>query len=261
MNIKKILIAVVGILVLGVSGCGSHQNPVLIAAHRGASSSAPENTLAAFEKAVEMGADFIELDVAETKDGVLIILHDDSLERTAQLTANIWDVTYEETQELDAGSWFDESYSGEKIPTLQEAIDICKGKIKMNIEIKSTGHESADFVEQIVQTIRSNQLQEACIVTSFDYPMVQEIKELDPSIRTGVVLSKEEQRLSDFDDMDLFSIYWKILDKTMVEEAHSMGKQVHVWTVNKQKDMRRFQKMGVDCIITNDPGLADKVCN
>ena len=211
MNIKKIWIVVAGILVLGVSGCGSHQNPVLIAAHRGDSSSAPENTLAAFEKAIEMGADFIELDVAETKDGVLVILHDNSLERTAQLTANIWDVTYEETQELDAGSWFNESYSGEKIPTLQEAIDVCKGKIKMNIEIKSTRHESENFVKQIVKTIQENQLQGDCIVTSFDYQMVQEVKELDPSIQTGVVLSKDEQKLSDFEDMDLFSIYWKIL--------------------------------------------------
>ena len=257
---RVIWIAAASMLALGSFGCSASMLPVLIAGHRGDSSAAPENTLAAFEKAIEGGADFVELDVTETQDGALVILHDDSLERTTGLMENVWDVTYEEIQQLDAGSWFSEDYTGERIPTLQEAIDVCKGKIKMNIEIKSAGHESEEFVGKIVKTIQDNELQEGCIVTSFDYFMVKEVKELDPSIQAGVVLSQKEQKLADYRDMDIFSIYWKILDKSMVEEAHKMGKQVHVWTVNERKDMKRFQKMGADCIITNEPRLAKEVC-
>ena len=251
----------IGLAITSFSGCGNSKNPVLITAHRGDSSMAPENTLAAFEKAIEAGADFIELDVTETKDGVLVILHDNSLERTAELEKNVWEITYDEIQELDAGSWFSEEYAGERIPTLQEVIDVCKGEIKLNIEIKSTGFESEEFIDKIVSCIQENELQEECIVTSFNYSMVQEVKSIDESIKTGIVLSGDKQELSKFNDMDLFSISYKILDKDMVEEAHAMGKAVHVWTVNEKSDLRKFQKMGVDSIITNYPKEASKICN
>lgn len=256
---KKNLLAlgIAASLILG--GCGRNGNPVMITAHRGDQSAAPENTLSAFEAAIENGADYVELDVTETKDGILVILHDDSLMRTTGLEKNIWDVTYEETQKLDAGSWYSGEFAGERIPTLEEVIRLCKGKIKMNIEIKVTGHESKEFVEKIVALIQKEELSNQCIVTSFDYDTVRMVKELDSSLQAGPILSGKEQNLENYQDMDLFSISGKILTKDMVEEAHKMGKPVHVWTVNDKSKIKKFWRMGVDNIITNDPGLVRKI--
>lgn len=256
---KKNLLAlgIAASLILG--GCAGTNKQVMITAHRGDQSAAPENTLSAFEAAIENGADYIELDVTETKDGVLVILHDDSLMRTAGLEKNIWEVTYEETQQLDAGSWYSEDFAGEKIPTLEEVIELCKGKIKMNIEIKVAGQESEEFVEKIVNLIQKEDLLSQCIVTSFDYDTVRTVKELAPSIQAGPILSKEGENLADYQDMDVFSISSKILTKDMVKEAHEMGKPVHVWTVNDKSKIKKFWRMGVDNIITNDPGLVSKV--
>lgn len=254
-----------GLLILGIAaslileGCTRTENQIMITAHRGDQSAAPENTLSAFEAAIENGADYVELDVIETKDRILVILHDDSLMRTAGLEKNIWDVTYEETQKLDAGSWYSGDFVGERIPTLEEVIELCKGKIKMNIEIKVAGHESEEFVEKVVDLIQREEILSQCIVTSFDYDTVRKVKELEPSIQAGLILSKEGKNLADYQDMDLFSISRKILTKDLVEEAHKMGKPVYVWTVNKKREIKKFWRMGVDNIITNDPGLVRKI--
>ena len=257
---RKEVVMIGLIVVLCLTGCNSaNGNPVMITAHRGDQSAAPENTLAAFQAAIDNGADFIELDVTETKDGKLVILHDDSLKRTASLDKNIWEVTYEEICDLDAGSWYAARFAEEKIPTLEETIRLCKDKIKLNIEIKVTGHESAQFEENIVKMIQDEKIQKQCIVTSFNYNTVKEVKQLDSSIQTGAIISGEDWSVSDYQDMDLFSMHEKVLTKELVEEAHSMGMTVHVWTVNDEKDIKHFQKMGVDNIITNEPGKAKKI--
>lgn len=257
---KKRILVIGASIIWGLSGCVQESSiHTMVTAHRGDQATAPENTLAAFQAAIDSGADFIELDVTETKDGVLVILHDDSLQRTASLDKNIWEVTYAETQELDVGSWYSEKFAGERIPTLEEVIQLCRDKIKLNIEMKVTGNESEQFEEKLVDMIVQENFQEQCIVTSFNYETVKEVKKLEPSIQTGPILSGEGWNLADYRDMDLFSIHEQILTKELVEEAHSMGMPVHVWTVNDEKDIRHFQEMGVDNIITNYPGKAKEL--
>lgn len=110
--------------------------PVQITAHRGASGSAPENTLIALQKAIEAGADYAEIDVQETSDGRLVLLHDPDLKRTTGLKKNIWQTTYNELKHLDAGSWFSDEFSAERIPLLEDAIELVRGKMLLNIELK-----------------------------------------------------------------------------------------------------------------------------
>ena len=186
MKKSLLILGIAASLILG--GCVRTENHIMITAHRGDQSAAPENTLSAFEAAIENGADYVELDVTETKDGILVILHDDSLMRTTGLEKNIWDVTYEETQKLDAGSWYLADFAGERIPTLEEVIGLCKGKIKMNIEIKIAGYESKEFVEKVVALIQREEILNQCIVTSFDYDTVRKVKELEPAIQVGLIL-------------------------------------------------------------------------
>ncbi|MEG1902741.1 MAG: glycerophosphodiester phosphodiesterase family protein, partial [Clostridium sp.] len=140
--------------------------------HRGGRDLVPENTMPAFEMAIAEGADFAELDVQQTKDKVLVVFHDDNLARITGQDINIWDITYDELSKLDAGSYLSPEYVGVGIPTLQQVLKTCKGRLKLNIEIKMNGHATEDFVKQIIDMVTEEGCSNQCILTSFDYGAV-----------------------------------------------------------------------------------------
>ncbi len=231
-----------------------------ITGHRGASGLAPENTLAALRKAVECGADYCEIDVQETADGVVILMHDDTVNRTTNLTGNVWDMTYMELQTADAGSWFSPEYTGEPIPTLEQVIQTIRGKIKLNIELKVTEHRQK-LVEKIVAIVRKNHFLTDCVITSFDKKAIQQVKLLDQFLRTGYTIDTSPD-VNDYQGpIDLISINWKAVTPDIVERAHQLKKEVHVWTVNDESTMRRMIQWKVDNIMTNYPNVLRTVRN
>lgn len=236
----------------------SQLQPITVTAHRGDSVKAPENTMPAFVSAVESMADYIELDVSQTKDGVLIITHDSNLKRISAVDKNIWDVTYDEIKNLDVGTWFSDEFSGTKICTLQEAIDFAKGKVKLHIELKPTGKET-DFVKSVVDLIVQNKFEDQCILASLDFETVKEIKDYNPDIKLAYITAVAYGDLPKLADIDVFSVESTFITKTMVNKVHSSGKEICAWTVNSADGIKKMISLGVNSIITDDPALAKEL--
>lgn len=215
-----------------------------ISAHRGASNLYPENTLAAFTGAKELGADSIELDVQQTKDGVLVVSHDSNLKRTAGIDLEIYEANYNEIKEVNVGD-------GEKLPTLKEAIELAKKeKIHLIIELKETGHEH-DLVQDTVSLIQQEDFTNDCMITSFDYHLLEEVKELDPSIQTLALFTFAYGNLSSFKDADAFSVEESTITPDLVSSIHKEGKKLYAWTPNTKSNIDRLLSFGVDGLITN----------
>lgn len=231
-----------------------------ITSHRGGALRAPENTLSALDYTWECGADYAEIDIQETKDKQLILLHDDSLKRITGLDKKVWEMTYEEIEDLDAGSSFGKEYQGEKIPTLEEVLNFCLGRLDLNIEIKYNG-KNKGIVQRVIQVIRENHFEEHCVVTSMNYRFLEEIKETAPEIRTGYIMTMSYGSISQVTAADFFSVRYDYVTEGFVREAHALGKEVHAWTVNYRGNIKRMLDMGVDNIITDDPALVRRVQN
>lgn len=254
------ILLLAGILLLGLyAGCGqqAEKSKFLISAHRGASGWAPENTLAAFKKAIEMKSDYSELDVHLSKDGQVVLMHDDSLRRTTGVRAAVWDYTLAELKTLDAGSWFSAEFKGEPIPTLTEVIHLVKGKMKLNIEIKISRSEP-DIAQKVVDIVRAEGFSKEVMITSFDKATVEEVLRLAPDIPVGFIFNEKNT-------VDVFSGAWPILSSKytlvnaeFVKKARATGKKIHAWTVNDEATMKQLIDMRIDGIITNYP---DRVVN
>ncbi|WP_276951970.1 glycerophosphodiester phosphodiesterase [Enterocloster lavalensis] len=229
-----------------------------ITAHRGSSKRAPENTLAALETAIDEMADYAEIDVQTTSDGVVVVCHDLNLKRLAGVNRRLGSMTYGEVRDLDVGSRFGADFAGERIPTLEEALDDCKGRIKLNIELKNIG-DRTDLPEQVVEMIRDREMQEQCVVTSVKLDYLVRVKEADPDLHTGYILPAAYGRYYDNDAFDFISLRSSFVTLGLVENAHEKGKAVHVWTVNKKSEIEQMKVLGVDNIITDYPALAREV--
>ncbi|AWZ48009.1 hypothetical protein C3495_03920 [Clostridiaceae bacterium 14S0207] len=235
------------------------KNNTQITAHRGNSSVAPENTLSAIKSAIDVNADFAEIDVQETKDGNLVLTHDSNFKRISNIDKNVYDVTLKEIKTYDVGSNFSPVFKGEKIPTLEEAIKLSKNKIKLNIEIKLNGHEK-NLVTSVVNLIEKENFIDQCVVTSLDYDVLKEVRKLNPNIKIGYIMFVALGNLSSM-DVDFYSIERTNVTKAFVKRAHNLGRQVHVWTVDDETDANSLIDMKVDNIITNYPKLMRNLLN
>lgn len=244
----------------GANTAISALSSVQICAHRGSSVRAPENTLEAVKLAIDEMADYVEIDVQLTKDGEVVLMHDSSLERTTGEKKNVWDLTFEEIQMLDAGSWHSEEYIGTTIPTLEEVLKICKGEIIVNIEIKGDKHNEG-IEEKVVELIEKYDLENQCVVTSMSYSSLKKVKETNEKIKTGYITAMLYGNIYDRKYVDFLSLKSVFVTETTVQNAHSKGKEVYVWTVNSELELERMKNLGVDNIITDDPILARKVIN
>ncbi len=233
--------------------------PVKVTAHRGHSRAAPENTISAVRAAIESKADYAEVDVLMTADGVVVLLHDSDLKRVAGDERKISDISFDEVKKLDVGSWFGPDFVGERVPTLDEVINQSKGRIKLNIELKVYGPDSR-LIPEVARIIRELNFESECIVTTFDYDSLLELKRLNPKLRTGLIIAHALGDVSRL-DVDLFSVRANWLSDQVLRQAHRREKEVHVWTVNDPAEMLSFMKRGVDNIITDDPDILISVRN
>lgn len=231
---------------------------IQVSSHRGNSHVAPENTLPALENAILAGSDYAEIDVRESKDGVLVLMHDGSLRRTAGVNKKLESLNLKELSKLDAGSWFSQDFTMTRIPTLEEAILLCKGKIKLNIEVKA-GQKDPEFEEDLVNLINKYDFEHQCLISSFDYDSLVKIKQQNSNLRTGLIISAAYGNYYDKGAVDFFSIRSNHITRQVVENAHKAGKEVHAWTVNTVSEIERMKSIGVDCIITDNPSLVKKV--
>ncbi|WP_461179100.1 glycerophosphodiester phosphodiesterase [Virgibacillus ainsalahensis] len=231
-------------------------------AHRGASGHAPENTMAAFQKAFEMKADYIEIDVQMTADGELIAIHDTTVDRTTDGAGFVGDFTLEEIQALDAGSWFGEAFVGEQIPTFEEILDEYRGKIGILIELKSP-ELYPGIEEKVAETLMERNMHRPqngkIIVQSFNHESVQTSKEFLPGIPHGVLAGitwagVSDEQLEEFAGYaDYFNPNMNIVDYELVERVHISGMEIYPYTVRAQEEADRLMDLGVDGIITDFP--------
>jgi glycerophosphoryl diester phosphodiesterase len=313
MTLKTILkILLIGVLISTglLSACSSEQettpqagreemqnreseSQVMIIAHRGARSLAPENTISAAEKALESHADGWELDVAMSKDGALVVLHDDTLERTSNVVDifpgrepwSVYDFTLEELQQLEFGSWFVESdpfdqiaqgnlspsdlerYQMIRIPTLQEALEFTRSnQWWVNVEIKDASGTPADpiIVSEVVKLVEGLGMENQVLISSFNWDYLSQVKALNPNLATGVLANKlvmDPLALMEELDAQAFHPGIKVTYPAQVKQLREKGYDVNVWTVNEVKDMNNLIEMGVTGIITDFPQRLNPVLN
>lgn len=223
-----------------------------ITAHRGYSAKFPENTLLAVQEAIDAKSDYVEIDVQETKDGVVILLHDTNLKRTTGVNRYIWNVTYEEIKTYDAGKKSREIYRNTPIPSLEEVLILCQNTVFLNIEIKINNHEQ-QLVEEVVRLIEEYHMENQCVISSTNYSALRRVKEANDSIKTGYIMSLAYGYFYNREYVDFFSIKSSFITQDMVRIAHSYGKEIHAWTVNGVSEIQRMKQLGVDNIITDYP--------
>ena len=250
-----------------------------IIAHKGASGLAPENTMAAFEKALELGVDQIELDVRHTKDEEIIVFHDQRLDRIARdtlgnkINGDVHDYTLEEIKQFDVGSWYDSHYKDERIPTLKEVLDFVDGRCKVLIEIKHMDHPHYhDFAEKLVEVVLQEKNGEDWILLqSYEPQYLDEVHELDPLIQTKALIVGEDSapllafyietrihmgRATESNRMKAINPHWETLSPRRIFQMHAKGYEVHAYPVNTKEDMIKMLNAGVDGIITDYPDVA-----
>jgi glycerophosphoryl diester phosphodiesterase len=222
-----------------------------ITGHRGSKVSAPENTLSALRQAISEGADYAEIDVQTTADGVVVLLHDADLMRVASIRRRLRDINYRELKDIDVGSWFAPEFSSERIPTLQEAIDLARGRIKLNIELKFTWPDQA-LTQKVANIIRQNGFSGDCVVSSLNFQALTEIKQAFPELTTGFIVFKVAGNLLRM-EADFLSLNAARAKPRLVRQLHRRGRAVHVWTVNDFNNVISMIEVGVDNIITDSP--------
>ena len=233
------------------------QDEVIVTAHRGASAKAPENTLAAFTLAIEAGADFIELDVQETRDGRVAVVHDQDLLRFGGPPTKVWDATLAELQATDLADGSDVRFRGESVPELGQVLELARGQIGVNIELKYYGHDD-QLEARVIELIESHGMEDRVVVMSLHAPGVQKVRALRPNWTVGLLATKTLGNLR-LADVDFLAVHHTLATPAFVRAAHARGQQVHVWTVNDPVLMSSLISRGVDALITDDPALARHV--
>ncbi len=219
---------------------------------------APENTMAAIEAAMEEMADYSEIDVQTTADGIVVVCHDLNLKRVAGVDRRLGTMTYDQVSRLDVGSHFSPRFAGERIPTLEEVLEACKGRMKLNIELKNIGNSSS-LPEQVAALVREYGMEDQCVITSVKLGYLERVKEMAPELRTGYILAAAYGTYYDNEYIDFISIRSSFVGRKLVEAAHEKGKAVHVWTVNSKTEIEQMKLLGVDNIITDYPVRAREI--
>lgn len=232
-------------------------------AHRGFSAHYPENTMLAFEKAVEADCDGIELDVQLSKDGQLVIIHDEKVNRTTDGKGQVCDFTLEQLKELDASAKFSGVYGENEIPTLEEYLSFVQGKpVWTNIELKNSVNPYDGMEAQVLSCVKKYGYEDRVIFSSFNHYSVLKMKKLAPKIPCGFL---EESWVLDFPlyakqhNVEFVHPVYYAVTKEFAKQAAENEIGINTWTVNREEDMRRMINLGVRTLITNHPDLCKKV--
>lgn len=227
-----------------------------IVAHRSGALFAPENTMAALDHAIAMNIDMVEIDVQQLKDGELILLHDDSFNRTTGENKKVWEAGYDEVKHYDAGSWFSPQFSGERIPKLDDFLMRARDNIRVMIELKSTGHET-NLVERVAALIETYDMLDQCNIGSMNLELLKEVKAINPQIETVYITPLIYSLQYDIDFIDAFSVETTMLTREMVVSMHWNGKDVYGWTANSKETIEKNLQCQVDGIVTDNPELVN----
>ncbi|MBM3463888.1 MAG: glycerophosphodiester phosphodiesterase [Armatimonadetes bacterium] len=246
------------VLLAASAALAAPQNKVACVAHRGASAYAPENTLSAFRKALEQGADYLECDVHLSSDGEMMVIHDTTLNRTTNGKGRVVDHTAAQIRALDAGSWFGPQFKGERVPTLAELFDLDNGKVGFVVEIKNGPMYYPGIEKKMVDLIRKRNLQDRVIVISFDHAALRKVHEIDPGITTGALYDANILKCHEI-AKNAHSAWvgpsWELTTEEAVADAKAHGVKMNLWTVDDPVVMKRFIDLGVNALTTNKPDV------
>jgi len=260
---KQILIAVVAAAALSAGAgwvlLGGVRKPrqVAVIGHRGAAALAPENTLSSVERAIKDGADWVEIDVQETADGEVVVLHDSDFMKLAGSPLKIWEAGFAEVRKLDIGSWFGPEFRGEAVATLEEVLLRAKGRAKVIIELKYYGHDER-LEERAAAIVERTGMEDQIAVMSLERSGIEKIGALKPGFRTGLLAATAVGRLAEV-DVDFLAVSLTLATPSRFRQAHARGQDVYVWTVNDELTMAQKILQGVDGLITDDPARARAV--
>ena len=252
--IGGLLAALIGFMAINSLQLEDH---VEVMAHRGASKVAPENSLAAFRVAIEEGADWVEIDVQETVDGEVVVIHDSDLMKLARNKIKIWDATLADLRKIDIGSSFAPEFSAERVPTLSEVLTLFRGKVGVIIELKYYGHDQ-QLEQRVVDIVEQHEMAKQVMVMSLKPEGVKKLKAIRPSWKCGVLMSVSIGNIQKF-EADFLAVNAKFASRSFVNRVHKAGKQVFVWTVDDASAMTVLMNRGVDGILTNRPSRAREV--
>jgi glycerophosphoryl diester phosphodiesterase len=231
-------------------------------AHRGASREAPENTLAAFRRALKAGAAAVECDVQRTRDGRLVVIHDQTVDRTTNGRGPVVSLTFDECRRLDAGAWFGSAFAGERIPSLDEVLDLLRGQALVFLEIKHGPMFYEGIEAQVGEALRRHGMEHAALVMSFDHPAVRTMREVAADVATAIIY---RARLGDVAaaaravGADALCPEWRLVSGDVVADAHAAGLGVFPWTIDEEAAMRRCLAAGCDGVTSNDTRLLARV--
>lgn len=229
------------------------ENMVTVIAHRGASGVAPENTMAAFQRALDIGADGIELDCQLSMDGQLIVFHDSTPDRTAGAPGFIKDMTAAQLQELDAGSWFDDRFASERIPLLADVLELVRDRCRLNIEIKNLPFRYDGIEAAVVELIAATRFPvDDVIISSFDHGSLQTVAALQPRLPLAPLFAHYPTSFAAMPG-DIVHPHWGVINADFVAEAQAAGKTINVWTANEPDQWEYLVTHGVNGIITDHP--------
>jgi glycerophosphoryl diester phosphodiesterase len=225
-----------------------------ITAHRGSSGLAPENTMAAVEQAIVDGADWVEIDVQETADGIVVVHHDSDFRKIAGSRLRIWEATYEELRSLDIGSWFAPEFSGERLPTLEDVLLASKDRIRVNIELKHYGR-ARRLEEAVIEVVEKTGMESQIAIMSLKRESIQRARALRPEWTVGFLSAAAIGNLTRI-DADFLAVNSGLATRSLIRAAHRRGQEVHVWTINDPAAMSALIGRGVDNLITDFPAVA-----
>lgn len=231
-------------------------NPIM--AHRGWSSRAPENTLAAITLAVEEDwIDSIEIDVQLTKDEVPVIIHDFRVDRTTNGSGLVKELSFKQIRNLDAGSWFSPNFQGEKIPSLEEVLHLCKGRKKLNLELKTAGEMYRGLAEKVVKLVEHYKMEKEVIITSFDHEKITKVKSLTSDIEVGIIIEGNPPLLDEqlqFVGANTISMSFLFITQSIVDYHMQRGRKLIVWTPNTREEIAFVKQLSEKiAICTNYP--------
>ena len=229
--------------------------------HRGASFHAPENTLSAFRLAREMGVDGIELDVQLSRDGIPIVMHDATVDRTTEGTGAVADLSLGELRELDAGSWFSSDFAGEGVPTLAEVFEAVGQDMTLNLELKVMSAERTGLEEKVTDCIASYGTEDQVLISSFNPLALERVRQTHPHLRLALLYgpstpqAKREHWVQRLHPLSAVHPEYHLVDETHLQWARSHDCRINTWTVDQPKELQRLIALEVDGIITNRPDL------
>lgn len=233
------------------------EDHIEIIAHRGAAGSRPENTIAAIEEALVQGTDWVEIDVQESADGHIVVMHDADLMKLAKVNMQIHANSLADLQQVDIGSWYDPAFADQRIPLLSEVLKQVKGRAKLLIEFKQYGFD-VDLEGRTVDLVEAADMADQIAFMSLKYESVQKAKSLRPNWRAGILAATALGDLAGLDG-DFAAVRAEMANPGLIASVHAAGKDLYVWTVNDPLQMSKMISMGVDGLITDEPGLAREV--